>query len=252
MVGEVAKKLGITVKTLHHYDKLKLVRPSGESEGGRRLYSDKDIYKIHQVLSLKKLGFSLEEIKQKLKPLDKPSDVVAELEIQYNQIIKKIESFTKVKDLIFRLIKDMKGVEEINWKKLAILATVLSEQESFYWAASHFSDKLLIHTATRFDDKSAEAFNIKQDILNKKIYELIGKGISEKADEAQVLIKEWWDMVQDFTDGDMSLVLELKKFHDTRNEWSNKEFVELWNKTDAFIQNGLEYYFTINNMEVNI
>ena len=62
-VGEVAKKMGVTVRTLQYYDKEGLFSPSGKSEGGRRLYTDKDLVRLHQILSLKSLGFSLEDIR---------------------------------------------------------------------------------------------------------------------------------------------------------------------------------------------
>ena len=69
-VGEVAKKMDVTVRTLQHYDKEGLLSPSAMSEGGRRLYTDKDIVKLHQILSLKHLGFTLDDIRDKLIPLD--------------------------------------------------------------------------------------------------------------------------------------------------------------------------------------
>ena len=46
-VGEVAKKMGVTVRTLQYYDREGLFSPSAESEGGRRLYTDKDVVKLH-------------------------------------------------------------------------------------------------------------------------------------------------------------------------------------------------------------
>ena len=52
-VGELAKKMGTTVRTLQYYDKEGVLSPSSESMGGRRLYTHKDMIKIHQVLSLK-------------------------------------------------------------------------------------------------------------------------------------------------------------------------------------------------------
>ena len=56
-VGEAAKKMGVSVRTLQYYDKEGIVSPSAQSEGGRRLYTEKDLIKIHQILSLKSLGF---------------------------------------------------------------------------------------------------------------------------------------------------------------------------------------------------
>jgi DNA-binding transcriptional MerR regulator len=74
-VGELAKKMGTTVRTLQYYDKEGLLSPTTESEGGRRLYTHKDMIKLHQILSLKSLGFSLDDIKNKLISLDTPEYV---------------------------------------------------------------------------------------------------------------------------------------------------------------------------------
>lgn len=84
--GEVAKKMNVTVRTLQHYDKENLLSPSAISDGGRRLYTDKDIIKLHQILSLKHLGFSLSDIKNRLIPLDTPQDVAQILTEQADTI----------------------------------------------------------------------------------------------------------------------------------------------------------------------
>ena len=55
-VGEVAQKMGVTVRTLQYYDREGLLTPSAISEGGRRLYTDRDLIQLHQILSLKHLG----------------------------------------------------------------------------------------------------------------------------------------------------------------------------------------------------
>ena len=72
-VGEAAKKMGVSVRTLQYYDKLGLLAPSAQSEGGRRLYAQRDLVRLHQILSLKSLGFSLEDIKERLPALDTPA-----------------------------------------------------------------------------------------------------------------------------------------------------------------------------------
>ena len=90
-VGEVAKKMGVTVRTLQYYDKEGLLSPSAESEGGRRLYTDKDLITLHQIISLKSLGFSLDDIKQRLISLETPADVANALTAQADNIRQKIE-----------------------------------------------------------------------------------------------------------------------------------------------------------------
>ena len=62
-VGELAKRTGLTVRTLHHYDEIGLVKPSLHTEAGYRLYTRGDVARLQQVLSLRQLGFALEDIR---------------------------------------------------------------------------------------------------------------------------------------------------------------------------------------------
>ena len=55
-VGEVARRTGMTVRTLHHYDTIGLVSPSARSDAGYRLYHARDIERLHAVQALKQLG----------------------------------------------------------------------------------------------------------------------------------------------------------------------------------------------------
>src|SRR5262245_48112943 len=62
-VGELAKRTGLTVRTLHHYDEIGLLKPSLYSDSGHRLYTVADLARLQQVLSLRQLGFSLDEVR---------------------------------------------------------------------------------------------------------------------------------------------------------------------------------------------
>jgi DNA-binding transcriptional MerR regulator len=76
-VGELAKRTGLTVRTLHHYDEIGLLRPSLHTESGHRLYTADDIARLQQVLSLRQLGFALEEVRDCLdRPGFSPLEVI--------------------------------------------------------------------------------------------------------------------------------------------------------------------------------
>lgn len=62
-VGELAQRTGLTVRTLHHYDEIGLLKPSQHSESGHRLYSHRDLARLQQIVSLRQLGFTLDEIR---------------------------------------------------------------------------------------------------------------------------------------------------------------------------------------------
>lgn len=61
-ISEFAKRTGVTVKTLLHYDKIGLLKPSNKTESGYRLYAEEDILKLQQISTLKFIGLSLNEI----------------------------------------------------------------------------------------------------------------------------------------------------------------------------------------------
>ncbi|MYY03488.1 MULTISPECIES: MerR family transcriptional regulator [unclassified Streptomyces] len=61
-VGQVAGFAGVTVRTLHHYDSIGLLSPSGRSHAGHRRYNDADLDRLQQILFYRELGFPLDEI----------------------------------------------------------------------------------------------------------------------------------------------------------------------------------------------
>ena len=63
-VGELAEDAGLTVRTLHYYDEIGILKPTHESEGGHRIYNRSDLETLQKILTLKQLGFSLEKIKE--------------------------------------------------------------------------------------------------------------------------------------------------------------------------------------------
>src|SRR6185436_10449845 len=61
-VGELSRLTGVTVRALHHYDEIGLVRPSQRSAAAYRLYDDRDVLRLQQVLVFRELGVPLDEI----------------------------------------------------------------------------------------------------------------------------------------------------------------------------------------------
>jgi MerR family transcriptional regulator, thiopeptide resistance regulator len=92
-VGAVAELAGVTVRTLHHYDRIGLLSPRGRSAGGYRLYGEADLERLQQILFYRELGFSLEEIAAILD--DPDADATAHLRRQHallTERIKRLES----------------------------------------------------------------------------------------------------------------------------------------------------------------
>jgi DNA-binding transcriptional MerR regulator len=61
-IGELARRTGLTVRTLHHYDAIGLLSPADRSEGGHRVYGEQDVRRLYRIVSLRSLGFPLDAI----------------------------------------------------------------------------------------------------------------------------------------------------------------------------------------------
>jgi DNA-binding transcriptional MerR regulator len=90
-VGELAKRAGLTVRTLHHYEELGLLRPSARSEAGYRRYGDADVLRLHRVLALRDAGLSLKEIAPLLDG-EAPQPLAAVLQAQIEQVEAQLQA----------------------------------------------------------------------------------------------------------------------------------------------------------------
>jgi MerR family transcriptional regulator, thiopeptide resistance regulator len=88
-VGEVAALAGVTVRTLHHYDRIGLLSPSGRTTAGYRQYSPADLDRLHQVLLYRELGFPLDEVTTLLD--DPDADPEAHLRRQHRLLRDRLE-----------------------------------------------------------------------------------------------------------------------------------------------------------------
>lgn len=247
-IGTLAKKMGTTVRTLQYYDKEGLLSPTAESEGGRRLYTYKDMIKLHQIQSLKSLGFSLNDIKNKLVSLDTPQEVAAVLDEQSLTIHQKIHQLSEAATAIEALKSEVLQMQVVDFKKYADIIVNLQMNNEYYWLIKHFDDTTLDHIRTRFDKESGTDFMERFNALNDRVVTLKEQNIDPGDPQVQALAKEFWDMVMEFTNGDMSMLPALMKFNDLAED--NNEWVEKQKTVSEYLQPALELYF--QNAGINI
>mgnify|MGYP001185883288 CR=1 FL=1 len=241
-VGETAKRMGVTVRTLQYYDKEGLLTPSAESEGGRRLYTDKDCVMLHQIISLKSLGFSLADIKERLISLDTPADVANTLTEQANDIRKKMEQLSASLTAIERLQEEVLQMQTVNFKKYADIIVNLQMHNQYYFLIKRFDDDTLEHIRRRFDKKSGLAFIERFDRLSDEILQLQKENVPPESQKCQKIAKSYWDLILEFTNGDMSMLpklMEIGNFENAANEWEEKQTI-----VNAYMQPALEIYFS--------
>lgn len=240
-VGEAARKMGITVRTLQYYDKEGLLSPSAESEGGRRLYTDKDLVKLHQILSLKSLGFSLDDIKQHLVSLETPTDVANALTKQADIIRGKIEQLTASLTAIEQLKAEVLQMQTVNFKKYADIIVNLQMKNDFYFLIKRFDDDTLDHIRNQFDKESGLNFMDRYNRLSDKIVQLQKENVSPESEKCQQVIKEYWGLIMEFTNGDMSMLpklMEIGNIDTAANAWEERQKI-----VNDYLEPALQIYF---------
>ncbi|MFJ5625527.1 MerR family transcriptional regulator [Peribacillus loiseleuriae] len=131
-VGELAKKTGLTVRMLHHYDKVQLFSPSEHTDSGHRLYTEEDIEKLQQLLSLKQLGFSLEEIKEIMNnPKFDPIEVI---KVQLQSTKERICLQKKLYDQLEKLYTLIKSKNKIHSDEFFHLIEVTNMNTEKYFS----------------------------------------------------------------------------------------------------------------------
>ncbi|MDO4284272.1 MAG: MerR family transcriptional regulator [Eubacteriales bacterium] len=241
-VGEVAKKMDVTVRTLQHYDREGLLSPSAVSEGGRRLYTDKDIVKLHQILSFKHLGFSLDDIKNRLTPLDSPAEIAAVLTEQAAAVRQKIDSLSESLRELEALHEEVLQMQSVDFKKYADIIVNLQMKNDYYWLIKHFDDQTLDHIRSRFDKDRGRAVMDTFMQLQDEAIRLQNAGVPADSDEGQKFAKAYWDMITDFTGGDMSMLpklMELGQFQNANQKWREKQTI-----ANGYVEQALGSYFS--------
>ena len=241
-VGEVAKKMGVTVRTLQYYDKEGLLSPSAESKGGRRLYTDKDLITLHQIISLKSLGFSLDNIKERLISLETPADVANALTEQADDIRQKIEQLQASLSAIEQLKAEVLQMQTVNFKKYADIIVNLQMKNDSYYLIKRFDDDTLDHIRSQFDKESGLDFMDRFNRLSDEIVQLQKENVPPESEKCQQVVKEYWGLIMEFTNGDMSMLpklVEVGNIDTATNAWEERQKI-----VNDYLEPALQVYFS--------
>ena len=129
-VREFAQRSGVTVRTLHHYDHLGLLKPTLVAESGYRLYGDADMARLQQIVTLKSLGFPLRQIGEILG--GELYDLRSSLRAQRMMMIEERERLGHAIDALERAEQALGGEEEPDpetFKRIIEVVTMENNQE---------------------------------------------------------------------------------------------------------------------------
>ncbi|WP_068774898.1 MerR family transcriptional regulator [Paenibacillus sp. FJAT-26967] len=109
LVGELSAKTGVTIRTLHYYDRVGLLQPARQSDTGYRIYDSTDILKLQEIFVLKEMGFSLSAIKNILDQNNRNSKSETREDVWKEAIISQISSLRDEQRRLFRIEQLLQG-----------------------------------------------------------------------------------------------------------------------------------------------
>ena len=243
LIGEVAKKAGVTVRTLQYYDKEGLLSPTAESESGYRLYTDKDMVKLVQILVMKQLGFTLEEIKKRMSSLDSTDDVINALTQQAAEIRKKISLLTKSLNEIEALKSEVTQIDAVDFQKIGAILATLQMQGGNYWIIKHFDSDLIAVASETLSEGKAKELTEAMNRSYSEANQLRLENLTPDSEEVQKFAKEFWEGLMAVMGGDIKLVQKINE-QVVKLMGSNTNMDTEFVATHRYIESALQVYFS--------
>lgn len=183
----------------------------------------------------------MEDIKNRIMPLDTPTEVAKVLTEQAADIKSKIQSLSQAYEEIELLKAEVLQIQSVDFKKYADILANIQMKNEFYWLIKHFDEPMLDHIKNHFDRESSIEFMNRFKDIEDRILALQKDNVPPGSVAAQTLAKSFWDMAMEFADGDMNILTWLLKLGDTngnRNKWEEKQAI-----VNNYIKQALDIYF---------
>lgn len=235
---QFAKEAGVTVRTLHVYDRLGLLRPAARTDTGYRLYGEAELERLEQILALRFVGFRLEHIKELLQGPKWPLIVALRMQREIvAQQKRKLEVAAKaIEEAEATLIADESADR---WKLLRNIIEALKMENDFDWTQNYYNEAAQEKLAEMRKNTPKEVIEQGQRdwaTLIAEVEEAAARNEDPSSEHAQSLANRWRGLVRQFTKGDADVHQGLNKLWSDPTHWP-KDFKRLWSDAaDAWIK----------------
>lgn len=207
-VGELAKRTGVSVRTLHYYDEIGLLAPSHHSDTGHRLYAAGAIVRLQQIKSLRQLGFSLEEIRACLDRPDFSPHRVIELHIA--RLREQIALQQGLCARLEALAEGLRSAGEVSVEALLHTIEVISMVEKYYTPEQLEELKERRRTLGEERIRQVEA---EWPELMAQVRAEMDKGTDPADERVQDLARRWMGLINEFTGGNPGIEQSLRTMY---------------------------------------
>lgn len=207
-VGELATRTGLTVRTLHHYDEIGLLRPSRRTRSGHRVYGLEEVRRLQQIASLRHLGLSLDEVRECLERPEYSLERV--LEMQVARMRGEIERHTRTIGLLESLRERLARAEQVSVEDVARTIEGTIRLEKYYTpeqraALARRAEVVGPERIERAQHDWAELFQAFAGAME--------RGLDPASDEVQALAERAEGLIGEFTGGDPGIRASLARMY---------------------------------------
>ncbi len=256
-IGELADRVGVTVRTIQYYDQENLLKPSAKGNRNQRLYTEKDEEKLYKILCFKFMGLSITEIRESLNGFEETPSVKLLLDKKIADVEKEMSALMKRFATLKNLSETVKIDTEVNWQHYANMIERFQDEGKYIWQITCSFEE----NAYREQEKADETHQLLlSEMEHKKAIEQFHKLIAETirlihqhespdSEKCQDLARRYLDMQMQF-----GFDINRSKHHDvlitdTADTGMHDSFSTLRQEVTAFILESVSRYQKLHKDE---
>lgn len=196
-VGELAKRTGLTVRTLRYYDEIGLLSPPRQPGSDYRQYGESEINRLQQIASLRQLGFSLDEIRE---ILTRPETSVRQvIELHLSRLNEQIALMEQLRYRLEAIDRGLHANGTVTAEALLSTMEVMNRMEKYYTEEQLASLKARAETIGDAHIREVEA---EWPTLIAQVQAEYDAGTDPADPKVRALATRWMELVREFTGGD--------------------------------------------------
>ncbi|MCV2366592.1 MerR family transcriptional regulator [Roseateles oligotrophus] len=219
-VGDLAKRCGLTVRALHHYEKLGLLTPSGRSEAGYRLYNEADVLRLHRLLAYRHSGLALKQIGVLLEAENPPllevlNRHIAEVERNLGRQQRLLRALKSVAE---RAAQNEAGGSEPGVSEHLLATMGMMQRYEKYFNEDDFAR--LERRRVALGPEALRASEAEWPALIKAVHEEMARGTEPASARVRALVARWQALMAQFTGDDAEVRAKFQTM------WANEPLMQ--------------------------
>ena len=227
-IQEFANIAGVTVRALHHYDRLKLLSPAHRSERGYRLYCHEDLGHLERILALRYLGLSLRDIGALLNnPIGRGAEpLTVTLARQHAALVERRDGLDRVLRAIEHARNRAQDLAEPEWLLYQTILKEIQMQEATDWRAKYYSPEAFealrsqraAMTPVQKVNAGARWLAVLSDVQS-----ALDREVPPDSAEGRALVARWIRLGDEFTLGNPEILKGYQRMNDDESHWPDDE-----------------------------